>query len=555
MLRIAPDMIKILVRWSFDVYRENINRNIRRRLSKPNRLLKRGGLNVSVLDVSALNVSILTLSLLSLNSCTRTPTHHLQPDVVLPQQWEHNDSVDNLPSWDNLQRNSPLKTLIEKGLKGNHNLQVLKLDMQIAQASWKQQNSALYWPSLSMLFDAQRSHLATNTSDSSIFNLSAAFNYEVNIWGQLSDKKQYAALNFASKQAIFHDAQNALAKDIAIAWFNYLSAQELLILYTQRLNNLKHNVDTIESQYQSGLIDALNVYLARNEYEREQATLEEQKHNASNAHRTLSLLIGSFPNLKNLTPTDPDSEKPDTQDLVMSQLPETTLILPAHLPSALLKRRPDLQAAWLKVLQQNASVAIAHKARFPQLILTARSGRSSDQLNNLVASGINTWSLIGSITQPILNGRSLLTAENIARMTLSQLELHYENRVYEAFREMYSAIEQQYTLKSQLDHTNNAAINASQAQSLAFDQYTKGIVNYATVLEAQRRAFDANIQLILLRNQVVNNSAQLLYFLAIEPNTSSSREYLHTDLKPPQKRLKSNGNLIENRTNKSTHNH
>jgi multidrug efflux system outer membrane protein len=58
------------------------------------------------------------------------------------------------------------------------------------------------------------------------------------------------------------------------------------------------------------------------------------------------------------------------------------------------------------------------------------------------------------------------------------------------------------------------------ALTLAFEQYQRGLVTYTTVLESQRRAFDAQSTVIDLRNQLLQNRITL--FLALGGDFGSS---------------------------------
>jgi len=47
------------------------------------------------------------------------------------------------------------------------------------------------------------------------------------------------------------------------------------------------------------------------------------------------------------------------------------------------------------------------------------------------------------------------------------------------------------------------------AEKLSFDQYLKGLVTYTTVLESQRRSFDAQTTLIELTNALLQNRIEI----------------------------------------------
>lgn len=435
-------------------------------------------------------------------ACTFITSKPPEVAINLPKNWNQDIRVSTPSlSWAPLTTNSTLAKLIQQSIKQNHTLKQQQLAVDIARESLIQSNSALYWPTLSAGIDVTRSDSAIGPQNT--ISVSGNLDYEINLWGQLSDAKKSAAFGYASEKATFEYTKQSIIRDTATAWFNLVTAQQLIILYQKRLINLQNNLSIVESQYRSGLSTALNVYLARNDLEQEQARLLENQQVLADNKRALNLLIGDYP----IT---------NTYNTTFS-LPEIHTSIADTLPSQLLTQRPDLQAAWLDILQQNAEVAIAHKARFPQLTLSANIGRDAQKLNRL--SGAPTiWSISGSLLQPILNGGSLKAAEKVSRLTLESLEIAYEQQVFESFSVVHSLLEQKSSLLAQQQHTQQAKNNALQAEDLALDQYQKGLVDYPTVLEAQRRAFDAELQLIVLQQGLAINAVDLLFNFAIEPN-------------------------------------
>ena len=59
--------------------------------------------------------------------------------------------------------------------------------------------------------------------------------------------------------------------------------------------------------------------------------------------------------------------------------------MPAGLPSALLERRPDIQAAEQNLIAANAEIGVAKAAYFPQLSLSGFLGGQGQQLSSLFA--------------------------------------------------------------------------------------------------------------------------------------------------------------------------
>ncbi len=448
--------------------------------------------------------SIFTLFIcttLVLSGCQRIKPVPQDELLDLPDTWQYQRSGESAGvKWSEFIQSEQLNELLRYALENNQELVQKQGDLSIAKANLLR-GKLRFWPELSGKLTSQRRKTRPNGNEliTNDFTLAADLSYELNIWGQLSDAKKSAALSYAAAEADYNATLQTVVANVSLAWLDVIQSQQLVALYQQRLSNQLKNLNIIESGYRSGLSQALAVYLTRNDVEREKSRLLQQQQVLSDSRRALNVLLGAYP--KN-------------EGKMQADFPQMQHLLAPSLPSELLKNRPDLQAAWLNVLRQSAELAIAHKARFPSLRLTASLGQSSSELEDLVGDDNHVWSITAPLVQPLFAAGRLKAAEDIARARLEQQESRYINTVYRAFQEVESRIENQQSLQQQLTHTRQAADNALQAEKLAFDQYLKGLVDYVSVLDSQTRAVDAQIQVISLKRQISVNKIQLHRALA-----------------------------------------
>ena len=121
-------------------------------------------------------------------------------------------------------------------------------------------------PELSLsLANSRRKQVTSNTTS---YQTSADFSvdltYELDLWGKLSDQQNQDRLNYAAAISNYRHSELTLVADITKAWFDLTQAQQLLNLYQERADNLQRNLSMIQSSYQLGLNDALDVYLTKN---------------------------------------------------------------------------------------------------------------------------------------------------------------------------------------------------------------------------------------------------------------------------------------------------
>ena len=90
-----------------------------------------------------------------------------------------------------------------------------------------------------------------------------------------------------------------------------------------------------------------------------------------------------------------------------------------------------------------------------------------------------------------------------------QKEKQYLQQVYQAFADVENSVSERESLNQQYSFYLKAQENAIAAEKLSFDQYLRGLVTYTTVLESQRRSFDAQTTVIQLTNQLLQNRIEI----------------------------------------------
>lgn len=362
------------------------------------------------------------------------------------------------------------------------------------------------YPSVQLALDtAERQagvDFARSASSASV-QLQASF--ELDIWGRLSDLQRSALLAWEEQQVRYEALRIEVLAALASDWYAMLEAEQLVTLLEGRVLNLQQNLAVIEDGYRLGLNESLDVYLARNQLEQEQANLRARVQARDDTRRSVELAVGAYP-AASITAEHP--------------LPALAAQPGTGVPAELASRRPDIRAAWLALLSADSNVAAARKARFPRLTLTADVGRSALELIKLASDSVLVWSLAGGLAQPLFDAGRLAAEEAQARAQVVALEQRYLRTVFLAFGEVEQAISQEQSLNDRRRAVERARKNAVAAEELAFDQYRRGIVPYATVLEAQRRSFDAATEVIALRAELLRNRVALHAALGSPPRGS-----------------------------------
>ncbi len=354
------------------------------------------------------------------------------------------------------------------------------------------------WPSIGLEASGERSGVyADHDVDvyTEIWQGGLNIDWELDIWGKLSDRQREAELNYRAALAALHEQRIELTADVATRWFDTITNTQLESLLTKRLENVSDDLDSLQQGFRRGLSPALDVYLSRNTVADSEVNLAQQQQALIISRSNLQLLLGRYPGGAAI-PLD-------------NNLPELELITSSGAPAQLLQRRADIQQAWLSLLATDAGLAAAHKDRFPSFSLVGRAGTSSDALHGLVDSGLSSWTIGASLTQPLFQAGRLKSLEEQARAQVEQAEQVYLDAVYNALAEVEQALSAETSLRRQLAAQRKSRDNANIAYELSLQQYQRGLVDYTTVLESQRRAFDAQTAAISLHNQAIANRITL----------------------------------------------
>ena len=157
----------------------------------------------------------------------------------------------------------------------------------------------------------------------------------------------------------------------------------------------------------------------------------------------------------------------------------------------------------------NERIGVAKAARFPTITLTGGYGWTSEDLSALLHSENAVWNLTAGLVQPIFDAGRLKAGQRAAEARYLQGVAGYVKTVLDAFGEVERAL---LTRKQQLDRRERELKFLEEAratQRVAEDRYTRGLVIYLDVLNAQITRFQAEDSLALVDLAIMRNRVAL----------------------------------------------
>ncbi len=413
-------------------------------------------------------------------------------------------------------KDSTLDSVIAELQRNSFNLQAAaaRLDMALAQARI---NGADVFPSISAGVSATRSRQnligfpipsAKNgilTIRSNSFGISTNISWELDLWGRVRSARSAALANAQAAGADYAAAWNSLIGQTAKAWFAAIEAQRQVELAESTLSVLKTSREQIYTRYSRGLRPSLDYILAKSNVAAAEAVLQQRRQILEQVQRQLELLLGRYP---------------AAEISIAKSLPEPEEDIPAGIPVSLLLRRPDVIAAERRLAAAGASLKQARAALFPRISLSAGGGTTTKEFSDLLNSDLVVWSLASNLLQPIFQGGrlratvALMSAQQ--RLALAQ----YSQSALTAYMEVENALASVRYLSRQEEALRVATEEALESRRLAEQRYNTGLADLITVLEAQRRAYDAESQLLRIRRQKLD--ARIDLYLALGGGFSAS---------------------------------
>jgi len=452
-------------------------------------------------------ISSVLLMMLALTGCAVGPDYSRpQLETEVPAQWTPrltlagalaDTSGAPLNRWWESFGDNTLNTLVESALVHNNDLaaaagRVLEAEAMLGGAKSQQ------LPTLSIGGNTVRSKSSEVGASPFIplhnnsFSANATLSYEADLWGRLARGKEASLASLLASHQDRRALAQSLIAGVVRTWLQIRELQMQVEVNERTVINFSDNLENVQNRYHRGLVTALDVHLAGQNLASAQAIGPINKMNLADARRRLEILVGRYP-AGLITASDLENSDGTLRKVAMPQPLEK---VPAGLPSDLLERRPDLVAAEMRLHSTVARIGEAKATLYPRISLTASTGTSSNELNELFTSPSSIWSLAGNLFMPLLNRGATKAQIKAAEARSLQATANYRSTILQAFSEVESALDQDYFQKQQEDFLVESVKSARRSVDLAEDRYLRGLDNILVALESQRRLYNAESQLL-----------------------------------------------------------
>ncbi len=413
-------------------------------------------------------------------------------EIINTKDIPHNGSAELI--WQDYFDDTMLDTLIKTALQYNRNVMIASERIIQARMALRVQNAELF-PKVAAQASAERGNFLFNQIGqvNELYIVGTGINWEIDFWGRLRNLSDAARYQLLSSEVGLHSLQISLISDVAVTYFNWIQALEELSIAQKNLALRDSMHQIIIQRFEKGIVQQTDVDQSNILKAIAAGAVPKFYRKSVQLENTLSFLIGMNP-MKFL-------KSASLEDI------EINVDIERYRPVDLVSNRPDIIAAEYQLMAQNAQVGAAKARRLPAISLNGTLGIISDDFNSLSLDN-PLWKIGGQLMGPILFWGQLRRAVDIEQSREFQALFAYENTVLNALREVEDEKVSIRTLQQEIAIATERKNSALSAQYLSGQRYSQGVTSYLEVLESQRQAFDAELELVHLKQALLSTYAR-----------------------------------------------
>jgi NodT family efflux transporter outer membrane factor (OMF) lipoprotein len=299
--------------------------------------------------------------------------------------------------------------------------------------------------------------------------------WEIDLFGK--NRREIEAAKYDAQAALW--TRNAVlisvVADEARSYVDMRGLQMRLAITRQDIGSAQQFRDLVQTRYDRGLTNELDVSLANRELASLRSELAPLTAQMNAVQYNIAVLLGQYPEELRTELAEPG---------LIPDLPEQ---VEAGLPLELLKRRPDVQEAERQLAAATARIGVATADLFPRLAVTAGAGTQSARIGNAPSSHI--WSVGPAVYWPLLDFGALDASVSVADMQAHERLISYKRTVVDAVRDADTAIGNYSAEEERLKDLDVAMVASERAVSLASQRYDRGLTDFLNVVDAERQQF------------------------------------------------------------------
>ncbi len=443
-----------------------------------------------------------TASVIMLSGCAIGPSYK-RPAVPVPQQWTVapargiSSKQPTTDEWWSSFRDPELDSLVTRAVSQNLDLK-LAIERVVESRAARGLARSAGLPSIDAGVSATRLRGGFNegvvravpssagagtgssllsTFETSVYQGSLSASWELDVFGGIRRGVEAATADVAAAEEDRHDVVVILLGDVGQAYTQLRGYQQRLAIANKNIETQRATLELTSARANAGLATEFDVSRASAQLESTKAVVPSLLSGIETSIHRLGVLLGEEPGalrdeLKKSAP-----------------LPKSGPEVEVGLPTDLLERRPDIRRAEAQIAAATARIGQAKADYFPRILLTGQAGRQATQLQDLTLGLGNFYSIGPSVSLPLFTAGRIRSNVQVQTSRERQASIVYRSVILKALEEVQNALVDYSQEQERRDRLAEAVKQSQVAVDLANEQYTAGLTDFLSVLDAQRELF------------------------------------------------------------------
>lgn len=322
-----------------------------------------------------------------------------------------------------------------------------------------------------------------------------AASYELDVWGKASAKAKAAGLDVVATRLDLEALAMTLTGQVTETWYQLVEQLAQLKLLDEQIEINQTQLDLVRARFGRGLATAVDVYQQQQLLESTRAQRPLLEARIRVLSHQLAVLAGRPPERAGLAESAPGA------------LPEPPPPPALGLPSELLRARPDVRAAQLRVEAADHRVGAAIAERYPSFRISLTTAFRAASFSDLIDRWV--WELTGNVLAPLFDGDRREAEIDRNRGVVKEALAGLGQTFLRALQEVDDA---GVNLTRQRAHVEALEAQLAVSQQLV-DQsrlrYAAGLSDYLPVLNALIALQQVERQILSARRQLISYQVQL----------------------------------------------
>jgi NodT family efflux transporter outer membrane factor (OMF) lipoprotein len=437
-----------------------------------------------------------------LSGCMTVGPNYSPPEMQTPEDWQKGvagvapdkqSEQEILAKWWTTFNDPVLSDLMERSVAGNLNLKQALNSVRQARIQ-RGITDADRFPSVNSSGSAGRTYSKDMSGDftgTNSFRLGLDASWEVDLFGGIRRSIEAADANLEATEESYRDVLVSLLAEVALNYIEVRSYQAQLLVAESNLRSQEETYNITQWRYQAGLTMGLDVENASKNLEQTRSQIPSLKSGLEQAKNRIAVLIGREPGALD---SEIDEYRP---------VPVAPNEIALGIPADLLRRRPDLRKAERELAAQTAKIGVAEADLYPKIALSGNIGLSALNLGDLFSSDSLSTGASSGISWPVYSAGRIMKNIEIQYVAQEQRLIVYRAALLTALEDVENAMTSYTYDLARRASLLKASESAEQAAETSRAQYSSGLMDFQSVLEAERT-------LLSFQNNVVQSDAQII---------------------------------------------